>query len=176
MTLRHSTRHVHMTVAKIIKDNLASLGWTDPARTPFGATALEFTTSLPPAYGEAAKLDPGTVAITTEREFPVEPEEMGPLASFEVPIFIDVFMENESHAIAVALDVRDILCGRFPGTATLVPVLDFTQVPPVAASGWQIDLMDFERERDAQRESWQKCRVIAKVYFQDLPYTPVVNP
>jgi hypothetical protein len=176
MTLRHSSRHVHQTVAKKIEDQLVALGWTDPLLTPFGATALRFQTSMPADYEASAKLAPGTVAITMMREFDSMEEEMGgPLASYEMPLFIDIFMENESLATAVALDVRDTLKGRFNNMVTIFPVLDFTQPVPTPVTGWQIELEDWEMERSERSENWMTCRITARVYFPNVAYTPVVN-
>ena len=50
MFLRHSSRHIHHTVAGHIEAGLTQLGWTDHTQTPFGAPALTFQRT-PAVYG-----------------------------------------------------------------------------------------------------------------------------
>jgi len=120
--LRHSTRHIHHTVVEYIREQLRELKWMTEGQTPFGATPVEIITAHPKEWETTARLEAGTVAITLgDESMPDLEESGGPLYSMDVPIFIDVFSDNESITLALALDIRDILLGRLTGSTRLEP-------------------------------------------------------
>lgn len=176
--IRHSTRHIHATILKRVEDQLEALGWMDPSRTPFGADPVtEVRGTMPNEWEQVAKLKPGTVAVTLGQEFDAEPAEIGgPLATQEIPFFIDAIMRRESEAQSVLLDVRDLLKGRFAGLPAVVPVLDFTSQTPTPVDGWMVSFEDIEVEMSTMLDNWWILRCTALVQFTDAPYSPVVNP
>lgn len=170
---RHSSRHIHNTVANHIEAGLAALSWTDPDASPLGAPVLSFRRT--PAFaGEqvATGVVVGTVAISPGSEVDPDPQELGgPLHLLELPFFVDVFMDNHTHAGAVIEDVRDLLRGRFPDLGSrFIPVVD--QVTGTARPGWKIEFTDIEiRTPDTVTAlAWKVLKVTASTYF------PEVNP
>lgn len=170
--LRHSTRHVHHTVIKYLREQLTALNWIGSEETtPFGATPVELFTVHPPEWKQDQKLQAGKVAITLGNEVMSTLEEMGgPLTSVEIPIFVDIYMDDESIALALALDVRDIFHGRLPDSVRWLPVLDFAESPPTAVEGWTLEFDDITRVRPDDSIVWQVVKVTALTYF------PEVNP
>lgn len=170
--LRHSSRHVHQTVATYLREHLTALGWIGPPEsTPFGATPVQLRTSHPPEWNEDSRLEAGTVAVTLGDEASAMLEEMGGrLSSVEHPIFVDIFMDNEAIALALALDVRDLFYGRLPGAACALPVRDFTYDPPTPVENWMLEFEDITRVRPDTFPNWQVVKVTAVTYF------PEVNP
>jgi len=172
--LRHAPRHVHYTVAAAIEDPMTAMGWSDPQNTPLGATPLRFLREPPLSGGRTLgvdKVSAGLVTITMGDEPPPAEEEMGgPLSSQEYPIFVDIFMDTEGEATAVASDVRDILLGRFAGTKRIIPVVN--QITQTPVDGWQIELDDIERGRPQHNFQihWQVVKVTATTYFQEGQY------
>lgn len=170
--LRHAARHVHYTVADYIEAQLADLDWTTEGSTPFGATALTFQ-RFPAVTGDPTKaqIAPGTVAITLGNELAPDPQELGgPLTLQEYPIFVDVFMEKDAEAVAVATDVRDILLGRLPGTHRFLDLVD--QLTDLPVPGWKIELDDVQRVRpdSVLPVHWHSVHVAANAYFNETVY------
>lgn len=168
--LRHSSRHVHHTVATYLREHLTTLGWIGPSEsTPFGATPVELRTSHPPEWQESSRLEAGTVAVTLGDEDAAILEEMGgPLASVEHPIFVDIFMDNEAIALALALDVRDLFYGRLPGSVRSLPVRDFSYDPPISVVGWLLEFDDITRVRPDTASNWQVVKCTAVTYFAEV--------
>ena len=170
--LRHASRHIHHTVATTIQDGLIALNWTIPGSTPFGAPVLRFQRTTALVGGKLPdKMSPGLVTITLGDEVEPDPEELGgALHSVELPIFIDIFMDKDAHALAAAEDIRDILLGRLAGTSRFVQVINQATGDPIA--DWQIELEDLERSRPdiALTLHWQVIKVTARAYFIEVVY------
>lgn len=167
--LRHSSRHIHHTVIKYLREQLTTLKWIGPANaTPFGATPVELYANHPPEWKQDQRLQAGKVAITLGDEVMSTLEEVGgPLSSVEIPIFVDIYMDDESIALALALDVRDIFNGRIPGSVRALPVLDFIEQPPTPVPDWRIEFDDITRVRPDDAINWQVVKVTALTYFQE---------
>lgn len=164
--LRHSTRHLHRSVFEYLDDQLTSLGWTVPGRVPFNATPVALQDLLPEEFEEESLLVPGTVAVTVGDEPEVLGQEMGgPLALIEVPIFIDVFMEDPGTTLALALDVRDIFCGRLPGTSRYLKVKNYASYPAVELNSYTVEFEDVIRQN--QKKNWETVKITACLYFPD---------
>jgi hypothetical protein len=159
---------VHETVAKLVMDQVTGLGWTNtPPATPFGAPQVTFLRSLPREWEQLSRLESGRVAITLGDEMDALEEEMGgPLVSQEIPLFVDIFFDEDVHALALATDVRDIFKGRI-GPGPYLNLLDFTQTVPTPVAGWQIELTDVERGAVDRRAGWQVVKVTASTFFQE---------
>jgi len=168
--LRHAPRHVHHTVADHVTHHLTNLGWTDAARTPFGAKPAKVIRVAAIAGSQLTdRVTAGTVAITLGDEYTPSLEEMGGyFSSQEYPIFIDVFQDTDAAAVALASDIRDILLGRLAGTQRWLPVVDQSTKAPVP--GWKIELDDVDRvsPETAMPLRWQVVKVTAIAYFNDV--------
>lgn len=169
--LRHAPRHVHRTVFDHIEAQLASLGWSVEATTPFGAPPVTMI-DAPVVDGDQIRKQAkaGTVFVTLGDEpAPSEEELGGPLHSQEFVIFLDVFMDAHSHAVALASDIRDILLGRIGGKRILQVVNQITGDPH---PGWVIELDDVERSMPEQKLAlhWQVVKVTARVFYPEEVY------
>jgi hypothetical protein len=162
--LRHAARHVHHTVADHIEAQLVTLGWTTVGQVPFNAAPI----SIKRSAGTAPDIAAGQVRISLGNEVaPAEEELGGPLASQEYPIFVDVFMDNETIALALASDIRDVLLGRIGGRRWL-PVIN--QANDTEVPGWTLELDDVERIRPDHvlPMAWQVVKVTAIAYFPEV--------
>lgn len=170
--LRHAARHVHHTVANHVETQLGVLNWTTVGQVPFDSPVVQVRRTAAIVGGTLGKTTKaGTVAITIGTEFAPGSEEMGgALSSQEYPIFIDVFQDTEATTLALALDIKDILLGRFPGTARYLPVIDQTTGTPV--DGWKIELDDVERVEPDYNFAlfWQIVKVTAVAYYPEVVY------
>lgn len=169
--LRHSTRHVFQTLYDHVSEQLAILGWTVAGQTPFGAPLVTLV-DKPLVDGDQIRKEAqaGMVFVTLGTELNPEEQELGgPLAIQEIPIFFDVFMDANAHAVALACDIRDILRGRIGGKRVLDVV---NQVTGVAEPGWTFELVDVERVSPDQRFAmhWQSVKVTAETTFQEEVY------
>jgi hypothetical protein len=168
--LRHASRHVHHTVVNHLKAQLTSLGWTDAATAPFGATPAKVI-STPAIVGSqlASTITAGTVSVTLGDEYNPDLEEMGgPFTSQEYPIFVDVFQSTDAGALTLASDIRDIFLGRTIGSRRWLDVINQATKEPVP--GWKIELDDVDRvsPETVMPLRWQVVKVTATAYFNDV--------
>jgi len=170
--LRHAPRHVHQTVADYATAQLTALGWLTAGSVPFGLDPVTII-DVRPFVG--SKLDnhivPGVVTVTLGNEAaPIDEELGGPLASQDYPMFVDVFMELDSAALALAADLKDAFLGRHATSKRFIPVIDQATETPVP--GWQIEFDDVEREAPEHpfALAWHSVHVTAHCYFQEVRY------
>lgn len=170
--LRHSSRHVHESICVYLDSLLTDLGWTVEGSVPFGAEPVTILRQLPDNWNpEEAPLENGTVAITLGDDPDARNEELGgALASMEIPIFVDIYYTEPSESVSLALDVRDIFCGRLPGSKRFLAVTNFASYPAVEAPGYQLEFEDVTRERPTNRIGWQVVKVTAKLFFPEVVY------
>lgn len=169
--LRHSSRHIHHSVADYVKAQMAALLWTTPGSVPFDAPVVRFTTNtaIPNNRTDLARaIEPGMVAITVGDEPDTVEEELGgELVTLELPIFFDIFMDSDATALAVANDIRDVLKGRLAGSKRVIPVVD--QVTSTPVDGWVIEFTDVERARPEHNVlHWQIVKVTATTQFLEI--------
>jgi hypothetical protein len=165
--LRHSTRHLHRTIFEYLEGHLEAMGWTVSGSTPFGAPVVTMQAELPEEWDEQSVLMPGTVALTLGDEAQALNQEMGgPLALIEVPFFVDVFMDTPGTTLALALDIRDIFCGRAPGSTRYLRVKNYNPSTPVDAPGYTMEFDDVYRQN--QKKNWETVKITANMYFQDV--------
>jgi hypothetical protein len=166
--LRFAPRHIHGTVCDYLTERLDELGWTD-STPPLGAPQVRIQTFMPPE-SELQHVTAGLCAISMGDEIDAIEEELGgPLHSQEYPIFVDVFMEKEAHALSLATDIRDCFRGRLTNTVRSMPVMDQTQDPPTAVPGWRMEFQDIQRERiDRLPIFWHSVKLTAFVEFQEV--------
>lgn len=164
--LRHSTRHLHRTVFDYLNDQLTAMGWTVEGDVPFNAPVVTLQDVLPDEWDEASVLEPGTVALTLGDEDAALNQEMGgPLALIQVPFFVDCFMDTDSTALALALDIRDIFTGRAPGSVRFLDVINYNPDTPQVAVGYTVEFDDVIRQR--VKKSWHVVKITAMLYFPD---------
>lgn len=168
--LRHAPRHIHATIVDYLTAQLDALGWTDPddIDRPFGAPQITIQTFLPPE-SEFNRIQAGLLAITLGDEVDADEEELGgPLHSQELPFFVDVFMDKDAHALALATDVRDILRGRFQDGKRMLTVQNHAESPPEDVDGWRFEFVDIEREQIYRLPIyWQTIRATALIEFPE---------
>lgn len=169
--LRHSTRHVHQTVIDLLTAHLDALYWTEPGFVPFGADAVAIMDGFPNEWDETSVLGPGLVVITLGDEDAAREEEVGgPLTSIEIPFFVDCFMDTDSVALALSLDVRDFFTGRMINTKTLQDVTNYNLSDKPVATGYQMEFEDVTRSR--VKNKWHVVKVSAVLYFPDVRQEP----
>lgn len=160
--LRHSSRHVHHSVAEHLSAALTTLKWVGPANdTPFGAPVVTVTTSQDTLGSkEVAGAKDGSLFVSLGPEqMPVDEEVGGPLAMTELVMFVDVFMAQAGHAQALIEDVRDVFLGRLPAPGPRsIPVVN--QVTSTVVEGWRVEFVDLE-QRIPDRASALHWRVLA---------------
>lgn len=165
--LRHSTRHLHKTIFDYLNTQLTALGWTVPGDVPFGAPAVIMQDELPEEWAGDSVLMPGTVAVTLGDEDAAQNQELGgPLALIDVPFFIDVFMDTPGTTKALALDIRDIFCGRLPGSSRFLNVTNYNNFPATVAAGYTVEIDDVTRE--SVRRNWEIVKITANLFFPDV--------
>lgn len=171
--LRHYSWHVHHSVFKYLEAQLDTMGWTSATASerPFGAAQVRLQETLPPEFDMTRTLSPGTVAVTLGSEPDTKEEELGGvLNSHDLPLFIDIFMEDEALALALANDIRDIFKGRVPGSSRLMQVIDWASPGTTPATGYTVEFEDVVRERPETKLNWQIVKVSAVLFFNDVIY------
>jgi hypothetical protein len=168
---RHSSRHIHAALVDRVTAGLTSLDWIGPAdAVPFGGNSLKVKDTRP-FVGErlAQSIEVGDVVISAATEQPATLEEIGgPLASMELPFFIDCFMDSVAECAALTTDIRDLLCGRVDGFARFMPFID--KATGQLVPGWTLELDDVERavpEHNLPTE-WQSVHVTVVATFNEV--------
>ena len=129
------------------------------------------STSVPESFEELSQWKAGRIAVTLGGEPPSNEGEVGgPLALVEMPVFVDVFMENARQASCVTEDLRDLLQGKVPGFSPVQPLYDYTQ-DPRAETPARIRFEDIEREPHPQINRWSMLKTVAVVEFRALTLT-----
>jgi hypothetical protein len=164
--LRHSTRHLHKSLFDYLEARLDDLKWTISGEVPFGCPPVIMQDVLPEEWDEESVLVPGTLALTIGDEARSLGQELGgPLAMIEVPFFVDVFMDTPGTTLALALDVRDILCGRTKNSTRYPTMYNYNMDPEVQAPGFSIEIEDVFRSNI--KRNWEVVKFTAVMYFQD---------
>ena len=163
--LRHSSRAVRKTVSDYIQAEVAALGWTDPATTPFNAPVADFITSIPRDYESWRQMEPGKVAITFgDEENPAEEELGGPLHSFMLTTFVDVYMEKDAHALTLASDIKDKLLGR-DGGKRVHTVTD--PATGLTVDDWQMEIYSVTMGRMEGFLAWYVITAMFEVRYHE---------
>lgn len=127
--LRFRTRHVHQTVTDYVKTAMQALGWGDAAlpandplnaAIPFGTTPVTWMDIQPDEEG--VPIVPNTVAITLGDAGVDDLQQLGGgYYELELPVFFDVYGENQGIAQSIASDVKDVVNYQLS-----IPVKDYT--------------------------------------------------
>jgi hypothetical protein len=108
--IRFKHRVIHQALYRLIEDGLTDLGWVTPP-VNFATTPLTFVDYQPDERGRAIAAN--TIAITTGDEGEDSGEELGwdfgGLQSVSIPVFVDIYGEEQAISVAIASDVKSIL-------------------------------------------------------------------
>lgn len=164
--LRHSTRHLHKSLFQYLSTALTANGWVE-GDINFGCPPVILEDVLPEEWDEESILKPGTMAITVGDETGALGQELGgPLAMIQIPFFVDVFMDTPGTTLALALDVRDILCGRLAGSTRYPVLYNYNPSTPIPAAGYSVEIEDVLRQN--VKKNWEVVKFTACMYFPDV--------
>ena len=163
--MRHRSRHVHQTMADVIKAALTAGDWFS-STPPYGATAATFVTIEPQQAGLPIK--PNTVAVTLEAKVPAEEQEVGAstggLWKVSWVLFTDVYAENWSTAMALCDDVDAALAGA------IVPLNDYTTGTGVPTDDWVevqgVSVAEPPAAGAMEHQWWRVVHAPINVYYQ----------
>lgn len=165
MAIRFRSRHLRATVYNKVKADLTTLGWVT-APVNFDADPVRFIDYQPDERGEM--ITGNTVAVSIGDVANDEDAELGAilggLRSAWYPIFIDVYMAEQSLSDAVCDDIRSIFDTKiFPlvNQVTSVnsdEVIEIEEVlgpdrPPAAGSA------------EAFKRNWRIMRLGVRLYY-----------
>jgi hypothetical protein len=163
VSLRFRYRMVHQTVAEYVQTALVDLGWVD-APVNFGTTRVTFLDFQPDEAGRVVA--PNTVAVTLGNEPSSVDEELGGgLASIDFVVFVDVYGANQSVAVSIASDVKDVL------EDAGMPVIDFILTQPsserilVDKDSVVVEKPDAASGATDFRRYWRVVKATATVYY-----------
>src|SRR5687768_14927970 len=107
--MRFRGRHVHRTIALHLETELRALGWKTQEDVTLGSPVI--LGALPVSYeqfepDEVVDIQPNVVSITLGDEPSARDEELGDgLRELALPVFVDIYAENQSTALSIAADV-----------------------------------------------------------------------
>lgn len=164
--LRHAARHVQQTLMDDLEAAMREFSWVDDP--PFGTLPLVFQrTRMDESEMKSATGNMVAMSFGDEPDYQAE-QLGGGLASVEHVLFVDCLGVNDTIALALANDVKDLLAGEAPGYSRYHAVRDYTSSETgTAVAGWTCELQDVIRERPLAdwRRSWQVVKATAVVYF-----------
>lgn len=108
--IRFKHRVIHQALYNLVASGLTDLGWVNNP-VNFSTTALTFLDYQPDERGKAIALN--TIAISTGDEGEDLGEELGSdfggLQSVSIPVFVDIYGEEQAISVAIGSDVKSIL-------------------------------------------------------------------
>jgi hypothetical protein len=160
---RFRQRHVHKTLVDYLRNGLVDRGWVTPPIN-FGTTPVTFMEAQPEEGG--IRVPPNTVAITIGDEAEDLDEEMGAgLQSCAYALFVDIYGADNSSAVSIASDIKDLLKNMY------LPLRDYTTVSGGAPTEHMIELEDVTVERATtstgaiDKRFWRIVKAMAVLYF-----------
>lgn len=163
--LRFRQRHVHKTCVDYIRTGLDTLGWVNPP-VNFGTRAVSFVEIQPDEAG--VPVQPNTVAVTIGNEPEDLAEELGAgLTSCEYVLFVDVYGIDQSVAVSIASDIKDLLKN------TIIGLLDYTSNATGDATTAEIEFDSVVIDKPIvaatgpDKRYWRIVKAIARLYFQE---------
>lgn len=167
-SIRFRSRHLHATFYNQLRADLGDLGWvnTPPVASNFGTDPLTFMDFQPDERAVAIKHN--TVAVSLGDYDSDEDEELGAsgggLRSASYDVYIDVYMEEQSLALALCDDIRDIYTDY--STALI------NQITQGAVPNTRIEVAEIvgpERPStgvEQFKKYWRSMHLAAVLYFQ----------
>lgn len=150
----------------LIKDSLGDLGWSDSGREhlPVKFLAVQVDDDM--------ELSPNIVSISEEDVVSDEYEMGSNLAEHIWTYFIEVYAESHAVGLHIAMDIRDILEGRFTSinaTKNSFTVFDLTEATPSSLFNCQMENISVDRIRgyNAQHEKYWWVISLDVVDFYD---------
>lgn len=145
-------RLIKDSVFNTVKDALTELGWFDPGREHLPVTLL------PEPLDDDVQIRPNLVSLDDDAILSTEAEMGSNMANHDWDMVFDVYAESDSLGQHLAIDIRDILQGRFSTIGRRAPVInvyDYTQATPVEIFKCELENVSYDRARSATK-SWQK--------------------
>jgi len=163
MAIRFRSRHLHATLAHLLRTELAALGWMNTPAV-FGAAPVTVVDYQPDERGEPIARN--TVAVTIGDVGQDEDEELGGgLRSAWYPMFVDIYMQESALSIAMADDLRDILDDR------VLPVVNQITGEPFEGVTVRVEeVIGPERPQanigaEAFKKNWRIIRAGLRLYY-----------
>lgn len=161
--LRFRQRHVHQSCVDYLKESLDDLGWVT-APINFGTQAITFIEIQPEEAG--VKVEPNTVAITIGDEPEDLEEELGAgLMSCEYVLFVDVYGIDQSIAVSIAGDIKDLLRNKLIALRSYTTVIAGTET----ADTIEFDSVVIDKPATAaagpDKRYWRIVKSIARLYY-----------
>lgn len=162
MHIRHASRHVQESVSSMLVNFLAEYDWTGDT-PPYGAKP--FTVQLrQPEGSDLQAVEANTVFIGFGDETSARDRQLGGgLLEREFVLFVDIFGEKQTIALACASDIKDRLEGLFGGTAYLRPTDQATGLP---LPGYVGEFEDVVRDvGTGSKVAWQTVKATLTLTF-----------
>lgn len=149
---------------------LGALGWFDG--TIYDATPgprrhrpLRYVTR--PASWEVP-IGPNAISISAEDAYD-RPLGLGDEVEDTIEIWIDVLAESDPLGWQLALDVRDVLLGKYPDIGRIAPIVDvydLRQATPSAFTQVEVDRVQVDRA-EGEARAWQAHWFMVRVDLLD---------
>ena len=163
--MRFRQRHLHQTCADHIRTGLTTLGWVNPP-VNFATRPVTFIEIQPDEAG--VRVNPNTVATTIGDEPEDLDEELGAgLTSCDFTLFVDVYGIDQSVAVSIAGDVKDLLRNR------QIPLLDYTAsvTGDVTTAVIEFDTVVIDRPavsaNGPDKQHWRIVKAVARLLYVD---------
>lgn len=166
--MRHSSRMAKQTIFQYLKSQLDALEWTNAtaASRPFQAAQVELHDTVPAESEQRAKLVAGYVALSMGSEPALVEQEMGgPLGLTQIPVAVDLLMDSQGAAHALACDIRDIFLGCFTNSSRSIVVNDYTtNAAGVPNNDYVVEFDQVLMSPSNDVENWWTVRLVASLY------------
>lgn len=152
------TRLVVDSTRLTIIAGLTALGWFDGTiyDTPPGPRRHRPLRYMPRPLSWDNPINANALAISSQDMYD-EPLGLGGEVEDTIEMYIDVFAESDPLGWQLAMDIRDILLGKFPELgriAPLIDVYDLRQATPAPFTQVEVTAVEVDRAQGQARE-WQ---------------------
>lgn len=146
--------------ARLIKDSvyhtvhaaMADLGWFTPGRQH------QTVTMIPEPVENDVEIKPNLISLSDESNSSLDMEIGSNLAQQNWDFIFDVYAEDSQLGLQMAVDIRDILAGRFSSigrSAPVIQVYDYTQTTPTPIFKCDLENISHDKQR-VTNKSWQR--------------------
>lgn len=145
-------RLIQDSVYNMVHDCLEDLGWFDSGRQH------QPVTMIPEALENDTEIKPNIIALDDDNINSIDSEMGSNLAEHQWDMVFDIYAEDNAVGKAIALDIRDILQGRFTSLGRVAPVVtvyDYTMATPSPIFKCDLENVSYDRVRSATK-TWQK--------------------
>lgn len=145
-------RLIRDAVFYTVRDSMIDLGWQDSGREHM---PVEF---IPEPLENDEEIQPNLIALDDDNISDIPLELGSGYSEQRWDMVFDVYAEDASMGRSLAIDIRDILLGKFHSIGRVAPVIDvydtFQDVPPVIFR-CELENISYDRMRSGTK-SWQK--------------------